>query len=355
MNWYFFIMAIIVSSIVLFIAIFIISKYLWTRESKIRKYFIKLCITAFTVILLFLVTEVYFRFFFIQTDNFAFTLSSKLWLSKYWTPINSFGYRDTEHSESSLNGKKIIFVVGDSFVAGYGIKNYQDRFPNVLQKKLGQDYVVINIAQGGWATEDEYNAILSYPHKPDIIVLSYSMNDITDSASVQKMGLGINKSINLPPTTGIIKYFCDVSYSFNYFYYRLYRFYKSRDINEASLKNTLTCFLNETIWQNHKSSLLNIINYAKDQKIELIVLVFPLLVTRRAMKFGKIFTSKTVDFMKLNKVTVIDLVDKLMGRDPQELTVNALDGHPSVKLNREIGNLLVEYVYQADNKQKGQR
>ena len=50
-------------------------------------------------------------------------------MTKYWKPINSYGYRDIEHV--NLKEKKLPFVVGDSFVAGHGIKNYKDLFSNV--------------------------------------------------------------------------------------------------------------------------------------------------------------------------------------------------------------------------------
>ncbi len=352
MGWNFFITGIIVFLLVSFISTVIILRYVWIRESKVRRYFIKLCITGFTFIFLFLVIEVFFRFFVIQTDGNAFTLSAKLWYSKYWVPINSLGYRDIEHTESSLKGKKIIFVAGDSFVAGSGIKNYQDCFSNILQKKLGEDYVVINIAKLGWATEDEYDAILSYPNKPDIIVLSYNRTDIGGSA--RKMGVVINELINLPPTPGIIKYLFNTSYFFNYCYFRLYRFYKSRYIDQIYSDYFLNCFSNEMIWQDHKRSLLNIISYAKNQNVKLIVLVFRLN-TRRRVEFIWNFTSKVVDFLNLNKVTVIDLADKLIVRNPRELIVNSFDRHPSVKLHKEIGSLLAEYVYQAENKYKDNR
>lgn len=344
-------MTIIVFLLLLSVTMVIILRCMWIRESKLRRYFIKLCITGFTFILLFLVVEVFFRFFVIQTDNLGFTLAAKLWYSKYWIPINSFGYRDIEHTKPSLNGKKIIFVVGDSFVAGAGIKNYKDRFSNILQKNLGEDYVTINIARPGWATEDEYNAILSYPYKPDIIILSYNWTDIEGSA--KKMGIDINKyKSTIPsPTSGIIKYFFNTSYFFNYCYYRLYRFYKSNDITQI-YSNFLDCPSNEMIWQDHKKSLFNIISYAKNQNIELIVVVFPFLRPRHAIIFSKNFSTKIVDFMNFNKVTVIDLTDKLIGRNPQELIVNSFDSHPSVKLHKEIANLLVEYVYQVENKHK---
>ena len=104
---------------------------------------------------------------------------SQRWFEKNWK-VNSLGYRDIEHD--SYDNRQIIFVVGDSFVAGHGIARPGDRFSDLLQKRLGDRYVVVNIAQNGWNTPEEYQAIISYPRKPNRIILSYFINDITDAA-----------------------------------------------------------------------------------------------------------------------------------------------------------------------------
>src|SRR5262245_21618978 len=56
----------------------------------------------------------------------GYTLAARLWFARHWTPPgNSFGYRDVEHPD---DGKKKLFVLGDSFVAGMGIRDVRERF-----------------------------------------------------------------------------------------------------------------------------------------------------------------------------------------------------------------------------------
>ena len=84
--------------------------------------------------------------FAVSSDAFGHTLASRQWFAKYWKPINSFGYRDIEHDLKNLGGKKLLFVVGDSFVAGHGITNPRDRFSDVLGAQLEENWEVFKIS-----------------------------------------------------------------------------------------------------------------------------------------------------------------------------------------------------------------
>ena len=86
-----------------------------------------------------------------------------------------------EQSTEALQGKRLVFVVGDSFVAGHGIKDVSDRFGDRLGEGLGDPFRVVTLAQNGWNSEDEFDAIraTSRRHRiPEIVVLSYFLNDI---------------------------------------------------------------------------------------------------------------------------------------------------------------------------------
>lgn len=160
----------------------------WTKTSRVRSLLMKASVSVSTIIYLFLALEILFYSSFAVSDTFGFTLASQRWEERYWRPVNSFGYRDVEHSATDFGNKKVLFVVGDSFVAGHGISQIENRFSNILQRNLGGQYVVVNIAKNGWNTADEYQAILSYPYKPKKIILSYYLNDILGAASTLGYG-----------------------------------------------------------------------------------------------------------------------------------------------------------------------
>lgn len=155
------------SIIIFIISLILFFKKIYVSKTQLRYYLIRLSISFIFIILVILLLEIIFSKWVIQSDGIGYTLSSKLWFKKYWYPINSFGFRDNDHKK--IEGKKIVIIIGDSFAAGPGIKKYTDRFSNVLQNLLGNNYEVINISRNGWSSEDEYNGIQSYPTlKPDI-------------------------------------------------------------------------------------------------------------------------------------------------------------------------------------------
>src|SRR5882724_7440356 len=74
-----------------------------------------LLITYFTVALLLVVGEGYFRFMFAESDGLP-TLASQNWLARYWH-TNALGYRDPDWNTDTVATRKTIFVDGDSFAA----------------------------------------------------------------------------------------------------------------------------------------------------------------------------------------------------------------------------------------------
>jgi len=318
----------------------LVFRYAWTSESKTRTVVINLSISFFIFFYSLLGAEFYFRFFFKQSDSFGVTLASKLWTAEYWK-LNSLGYRDVEHPKTRPAGKKIAYIVGDSFVAGEGIESLDDRFASVLQRNLGEKWEVITIARCGWWPSLEYHGIITYPYgKPDTIVLSYYINDISGAANQSNSPLPARILFKPPPKA--IRKLVYHSFLFNFLYWRVYRFVNS-DIGKIYWDWLENSYKNEKIWQSHKEELLEIVDYSKKHNINLVVLVFPQL---RKIEASKPLTSGVIKLMKEQNVQVIDLATELSlaSRPPAELVVNSVDSHPSVKLNKEVGDMLVKYV-----------
>ncbi len=315
-------------------------KYVWTGRSTIKSYVINFSITGFTLFYFIFFLEIFFYHFVAVSDNFQSTLASGRWTYKYWNPINSMRYRDIEHPKSQFAGKKVIFVVGDSLAAGLGIKDYRDRFSNVLQDILGGDWSVVNIAQCGWDTANEYKAIRSYPLKPDIIVLSDYVNDIKNAAEK----VGINEPIfpDMSHVRSLYLSFVRNSYFINYVYWRIRR-HMERDQGEFYWEYLEKLYSNEKVWEAHKKELLHIVRYTQKNDIKLITVLFPILTV---VERSKLLLVKVGDIMKHNHIETIDLSTILSGRNPQELIVNSFDFHPSKKLHKEVAGLLFDRIQQ---------
>jgi hypothetical protein len=318
----------------------LILRSVWTKTSRLRSLLMKISLSVSTVIYLFLALEILFYSSFAVSDTFGFTLASHRWGEKYWHPINSFGYRDVEHSPAEFRNREILFVVGDSLVAGHGISHIEDRFSNILQRNLGERYVVVNIAKAGWDTTDEYQALSSYPYKPKRIILAYYINDILGAAYKAGYGSPVRAE---PPHNEALRYIIDHSYALNFAYWRLYRFH-NRDMGEKYWAYLKSSYASPDIRAAHEAELLQIVTYAKREGVDLTVVVFPHL---RDVKGSAVITSQVADFFQKHDVRVVNLEPRLEDRDPMSLVVNSLDAHPNEALNKEVAEILTREIHAA--------
>ena len=123
------------------------------------------------------------------SDTFNITNVSKRWLVLHIDKErNNEGFRDREpFTKFIAPGKQRIVFLGDSFTAGHGIKNIDDRFTDRiaawLEAKQPGKYVVANLGEPGYEAsqiEGLAKALLLSEHKSDVnmIVYIYNINDI---------------------------------------------------------------------------------------------------------------------------------------------------------------------------------
>lgn len=291
-----------------------------------------------TLFLTLMALELAFKLAFVQSDGFRYTLASKNWYARYWQE-NSLGYRDREWTPQDLAGKTKVMVVGDSFVAGSGIANPDDRFANQLGRLLGDDYAVMVVASPGWDTIDEIKAIVDYPYRPDILVLSYYINDIEGTAYERDAH---RPQIRTDPPAWLQPLVSN-SYAFNFLYWRLVRLGPqewARIYWEEWLKKISAD--PDIRWQ-HQQELLTIINAAASEQVPLFVVVFPNLA---AMEESRAMTQPVIDLFRTHNVPVLDVGQLLAGRDPADITVNGVDAHPNEAVHREVAEALYQMIQQ---------
>lgn len=97
--------------------------------------------------------------------------------------MNSSGCRDdTDYSLKIKPGHHRITFVGDSFAAGHGVKDVENRFSNCL-RRAHPDWDIHLLAQLGYDTgaETEYlKECLEQGYQIDQVVLVYNLNDVSD-------------------------------------------------------------------------------------------------------------------------------------------------------------------------------
>lgn len=298
-----------------------------------------LALSFLMLLLTFMTLEFYFKLFFAQSDGFRYTLASQNWYEWYWQE-NSKGFRDVEWTPERLAGRTKVMVVGDSFVAGSGIINPEDRFANQLGRLLGDEYAVINVASPGWDTGDEVQAIVEYPDRPDILILSYYINDIE---GVAFQSGAQRPQIRRDPPTWLLP-FVQNSYAVNFLYWRLARLgpqewattYWEDWLKKISADPDIR-------WQ-HNQELLTIIAGTASEQIPLFVVVFPNLT---AVEESQPLIRPIIDLFQKNNVPVLDVTDLVAERDPSETTVNAIDSHPNEIINEEVAQHLYRMVLAA--------
>lgn len=250
--------------------------------------------------------------------------------------MNSLGYRDVEWTPEKVRGKTKVMVIGDSFVAGSGIANPDDRFANQLGQLLGHDYIVFNVASPGWDTARELRAIADYPYRPDILVLSYYINDIKGEAYARGV---LQPSFRRPPPDWLSP-LVDNSYMVNFLYWRLIR------LGPQEWANAYWDWLHQiasdpdTRWQ-HRQELLSLVEGAASEHIPLLVVVFPHLT---AIDESRFFTQPVIELFQEQGVPVLDVASLLAGRDPAQMTVNPVDAHPNESVHREVAERLYQLM-----------
>ena len=345
--WLIYIIILIIGS-VLFLLPFMIFRS-WQKNkinpaTRTQTFIENISLSLLMVFLTLMAVELFFKVFFAQSDGFRYTLASQNWYDRYWQE-NSLGYRDVEWVPEILSGKTKVMVVGDSFVAGSGIANPEDRFANQLGQLLGEEFAILNVASPGWDTIDEVEAILEYPYKPDILILSYYINDIEGVAyasGAQRPQVRRDPPAWLSP---LVKN----SYAANFLYWRLIRL-GPQEWADVYWNDWLKKISNDPdIRWRHQQELLTIIEGSASEQIPLFVVVFPNL---SAVEESQVFAQPVIDLFRTHNIPVLDVSELLAGRDPAETTVNAVDSHPNEAINLEVAEQLYQMILEWEEGQE---
>ncbi len=312
-------------------------RFVWTNKAgKSRQIAQNISLSIFSLLVIAILLELFFKLIFAQSDTFGFTLAEENWHKRY-VQVNSLGYRDIEWTPELLAGRTKIMVLGDSFVEGAGINNPANRFSDLLGQTLGPQYAVMNVGLGGASTKDEIKNALEYPYQPDIIILSFYLNDIDQTA--KDMGFK-RPALKIDPPA-LVKY----SYALNFFYWRIFRLMPQA--GETYWNWLLAVYNKPDIWNIYQKELLQIHHIIQERDDQLIVVVFPEL---QALEDSRPLTSQVVNLYREQGVPVLDVTELIGDMDPAELVVNSVDSHP----NELVHSLVAEKLHQLvlDSQQK---
>jgi hypothetical protein len=300
------------------------------RRKKLRlvvgNALVGLCLLVFAG----LIAETYLRFVSVETDAYGLTLTTQRW-HKAYARRNSFYCRDKEWSEEKPSGTYRIAFVGDSVTYGWGVKDENDRFTNIVQRRFDETrpgrVEVMNVAWFDWDTEDELGAVerIVPEYHIDEVVLCYFPNDI-DKLLPTTDGGGV-RSIPKPRWINL-----ETSFLLDWLYYRVYA--RRLPIVRDYCDRLWDGYTDPAIWTKHRQTIAQLVDFCSGRGVRLCVVLVPILRT-----WGEKFDSAAIHqrvaecFQSLG-VSVIDLLPVIQGRDPATLVVNTHDPHPNELAHR---------------------
>jgi hypothetical protein len=290
-------------------------------------------IAATTLAILFFGAEGWLRLFYITTDGYGFTAMNYHWyVNFYWGEYNSLGFRDDEPKPDPDHRLTRVGILGDSFAVGHGLTDRNQSFPQLLERELGDGYDVLVIAHSGWDSDVHAAQLDAYPLQPDIVVLSYYLNDI-DYLLAGDANPDANFDFIQNET---LHWFVLNFFTPNFVYYNLLQFTSTARTGNfiADLVNAHT---NDDIWLRHTPNLQAVIDWTTQHDARLIVLLWHHLL---APDGSQPAVERVREYFESRGVTVVSMSEVLAGRNPYSLIVNRFDAHPGVEAQRAAADAL---------------
>jgi hypothetical protein len=288
-----------------------------------------------SALILFSFAELGMRLFYVTTDGFGFTAMNYHWYNNfYWGNENSLGFRDYEPQPDA---RYRIAVLGDSFAAGHGIDNIDDTFPQMLEAQLGGAADVNLVAESGWDADAFRWRLENYPLSPNLVILSYYLNDIDYLMTAPEINPDANFNF---PENPAAKWFILNFFVPNYLYYNLLQFTSPmRTGNHAT--DLITAHTTDSLWQPHEAVLTDFVTWTQSKGIDVVVLIWPQMVE---IDESAPAIARVSDFFEANGAVVVDMSEPLKTLSVRSRIINRFDTHPSIESNRLAADLLYQVL-----------
>ncbi len=286
----------------------------------------RLCMVALATVLTLTLCEGVFMFL-PRSHNVGYTLGAQVWGRYYWRGMNSLGYRDGP--PVAVPGKKTILVVGDSFTAGAGMKDVDDRFTDRINVEQPQLHLV-NVGKNGSDTIDEYRRLEAHPLAPDAVVLQYYLNDIEGAA--QRAGWPWPSFEPYADVPCPVKDLLRGSFLLNWLYWEFPHADGAAYV--AMLDKALT---DATLLRQHFVDLEQFCAYADKRHIPLVVVLFPFL---NDLEHCRATLDRVEAMFAEHHVRTLDVGELLRAVPARERTANPYDAHPSARVHELVATAL---------------
>lgn len=282
----------------------------------------------FLVSIVFLAGETYYRFAVDTTNTFSINKVSQRWFERYYDK-NNFNTRDNiDYPRPLTPGKRRITIIGDSFTAGHGIKNVEDRMGNIL-RKIHPEWEVHVMALNGIESDQQAEFLPKFAevdgYEYDIVLLAYCLNDIV--YLTPGMGAVYDKIYAYSENLGWLE---RNSYFVNTLTFQLMAI---NDPSFADYWDRLENTYSGNTWQQQQQTLASIEGYIRSRNARLMVVTWPFLnAVGPDYRFEEIHEQLDA-FWKQGQVPHLDLLPLFRSSNPEDLVVNEYDAHPNELAN----------------------
>lgn len=320
----------------------IFSYYHWIIKSSLKDK-IKNSLLSLVVVLTSLLALECIFLHHIESNAIGERWSYKLWDKKFIPHRTPFYYKDSNGNEKRTDLREPIFpipanqgliwFIGDSFTFGFGIEKTSQTFPDLIEKKLGNNFKSINLGEGGADTYKEFETITAFEKispQPKAVVWSYFGNDIDandEGPDLYEKRLAKNALIKLGQL-----FFKTKSFLLDYIYWEYFM------KNEQGNIQTYIQFLNklysskddpESPYQRHIQPIFKAANHFKEKQIPFYVLIFPFLWEGGPENASNLYAKRLSDDLKTAGIEVIDLSPMAQKMKTEDRIVSVNDPHPS--------------------------
>ena len=301
---------------------------------------------VFSLAFLFFLLETIFSFI-PRSHGGAITLASRVWFQKYWHK-NESGYRDREVNTRAAKAKFKIMVLGDSFVAGHGVKDPADRWADQLATHLPEGFEVFNLGVNGSNTLSQYDSLTHYPIQPDLLIFSHIPNDIEYQLFEDFILPRIKPQT--PSPAAVIPGIGEHSFLMDFFYQKFKGVFNFgsimnvEDIQADTKRGHLQVFLEPASLTYHLTRIGRILDYGKEQDFPVVMVLWPETNDTQIDVSAEIVNAPIAAYCRSRNVPVYDTYPVLKTIPFKQRVVSPLDVHPSVESQHQVGAGVYEFL-----------
>ena len=264
------------------------------------------------------------------------------WVKRHYQHNKAKLRDNVEYSLAVAPGKRRVSFLGDSFTAGHGIKDVEDRFSNRI-RSLHPDWEIHVLAGNGLDTGAQLGFLDGFTqrgYEVDQVVLVYCLNDVNDlladwNQAIEAAAGKVSRRLPFYEDS----YFLDMLY---------YRFAVARI---PWIKNYYS-YVREAYygekWEEQKQRLRALGDLIESRGRKLSVVTFPFMNALGSNYEYQFVHDELNAFWQEQHVPHLDLLPAFKNCQPAQLTVNAFDAHPNEFANRlaarAINDFLIEQL-----------